>query len=112
MTPPHHIIQAGRGINQQSHRVVSGKGFTSSPLDHSVYHRHEEDCPLCPPIPPKPATVSVGSPTGCHHKDPRIPDFPSHPNYPPIKADGIGWSDEALYDEEGSEHFINGKCTK
>ena len=40
-------------------------------------------------------------------RDPRIPDFPSHPNYPVIEANGIGWSDAYMYDEVGSEHFVN-----
>ena len=50
--------------------------------------------PPCPPPPPR-------------KKDPRIPDNPTHPNYPPIHTDGIDWDDRCLYDEEGSENYIN-----
>ncbi len=89
---------SGTGMNphavqlcHDARRVQKGRGFTPSPFDrcHKKPVSH-------PPIPPKP-----------HHKDPRIPDFPTHPNYPPIVANGKGWSDEPLYDAEGSEHFVN-----
>ncbi len=94
--PPHSLIQAGCGINQESHRVVCGHGFTPSPFDQRPVGC-EHAATLLPPHP---------------DKDPRVPDNPSHPNYPPIHTDGKDWTDLYLYDAGGSEHGINGKCHK
>jgi hypothetical protein len=94
--PPHPLHQTGCIVDQPSPRVDNGKGYTPSPFEERPVGCGSSATP--PPPPP--------------HKDPRIPDNPSHPNYPPIYADGIDWSDRDLYDAEGSEHAINGKCHK
>lgn len=84
---------------RQSVRVRHGMGYTPNPYDER----------LVPPVPPvTPPSGMAPHPVKPHHKDPRIPDNPTHPNYPPIKANGVGWSDDPLYDEKGSEHYING----
>ena len=82
---------AGCEIKQKSCRVSHGHGYTPSPLDCRPHHH--------PAMPPK----------GCcpDRRDPRIPDNPTHPNYPPVHTNGIDWDDTVLYDLEGSEHFMN-----
>lgn len=81
----------GIGMQMHSHRVRHGHGYTPSPIDER--HPHPVDCQH-----PLPA------------HDPRRPDNPTHPNYPPITADGKSWSDMPLYDEAGSDQFINHEC--
>ena len=92
-TPPHPMPKAGSITKQASARIHHGKGYTPSRFEERPIR------PVCHPAGPHPLKPNP--------KDPRIPDNPTHPNYPPIKANGIGWSDDALYDAEGSEHYIN-----
>ena len=92
-TPPHPMPKAGSITKQASARIHHGKGYTPSRFEERPIR------PVCHPAEPHPLKPNP--------KDPRIPDNPTHPNYPPIKANGIGWSDDAWYDAEGSEHYIN-----
>lgn len=39
--------------------------------------------------------------------DPRIPTDILHPNYPPFHSNGIGWSDQGLYNMQREERYIN-----
>ena len=92
---------------RQSVRVMHGMGYTPNPYDERPVP------PVCPVISECPDgsacchSVAAPHPTKPHPKDPRIPDNPTHPNYPPITTDGVNWSDDELYDAEGSEHYIN-----
>lgn len=82
------LQMAGCEVKQMSERVARGQGYTPSIID-----RCKRPCPVPPPPP--------------HGKDPRIPDNPTHPNYPPIHADGIDWTDKDLYRPEEEEHYVN-----
>ena len=101
LPPVAPLPQAGYGVSTSSPRVHRNMGYTPSRVP-------PRPCPAPPPCPPA-GRVPCGSPA---RKDPRIPDDPTHPNYPPIKSDGVGWTDMPLYDEAGSERAMVHHCPK
>ena len=110
-----------KNLRHRDNDIVDTRGeYTDWSGTGMAYAATPMSCPVCPPpvvgnLDPRGVSIHhhPGRPMP-HHccppvpvKDPRIPDNPTHPNYPPIHVDGIGWSDKALYDYEGSEHYIN-----
>ena len=75
---------AGCGIPSKSCRVARGCGYTPS---HQPQRPHQPHPPL-----------------------PRGPISPLSPNYPEPSVTGKGWTDDPLYDREGSEHAIQHDC--
>lgn len=96
-----HTDWSGAGILYHDQPQSSPPPFCGRLIPRGV-SIHHQPCRPCPP--PPPCTPVAFSPA---EKDPRIPDNPTHPNYPPIHADGIEWDDKALYDSEKEEHYVN-----